>query len=138
MTRQIVQVNCTVEGYEDIWLKYDVTDWGVGVFTDLPFRSFAWTVRYFIPENCVDWLMRNDGGDIIAHPGSKASEEVWAEVWKSLGPETSRAIYHWLALSALVASGEAMDLPPKSLADGPGAGPGAQDAAGRNADESAG
>ena len=123
--KQIVHIQCDVPGHEECWIKYDVTDWGIDVFTTVPFRSSAWLERFFLPEHSTDWRMVGDDGAIVAHPVKGAAEEVWNEVWRQIGPRTGRALFTWLGLSALLAVGEATSLTPKSASDGGGAGAGA-------------
>lgn len=133
MPQQIVHVPCTLVGHEECWIKYDVTEWGISEFIDVPYRSFQWVLREFIPAHSVDWHIVNDAGEAIVHPGQGASEDVWREVWDAFGARTGRALYRWLGLSAMAAIGEAMDLPFKSAGNGAGRSAGDENAGGRDA-----
>ena len=138
--RQRVKLFCTVEGYEDAWIEYDVASWGFGmynrVFAGLNFGS---VVSEFVPAHSLDWSIANADGTAISHPGHIEDEEqraeVWQTVWEQFDVETSRAIFDWMGFSPLLAAQEALRLPPKSAANGKGDGGGAQDATGRDASD---
>lgn len=116
---QRVKVVCFAEGYEDLWIEYDVSSWGMGVYADLHgSMTIPQVVTEFIPKYSTDWHIINKDGTVIAHPGRKASKESWLAVWRGLDVETSRAIYSWLWLSSLTALQESLALPPKSSVNG--------------------
>ena len=117
MPKQIVRVVCDVEGYEEFWIEYDVSDWGLDIFTSLPFTPFPQVVRAFIPAHSVNWHIVADDGAIVPHPGPGHTEILWASIWKQIGPETGKALYRWLALSTIVAMGQA-SMPSKKSAGG--------------------
>ena len=123
--KQIVHIQCDVPGHAECWIKYDVTAWGIDVFTSAPFRSAAWLIRFFLQEHSIDWHMVGDDDAVVVHPGKGAAEETWTEVWRQIGPRTGRALFTWLGLSVLLAVGEATSLTPKSAADGGSTGAGA-------------
>ena len=112
--KQVVKVPCTVEGYENFWISYDVTTWGMAEYVEIPHTPLYDIVYEVIPRYSVNWYIKSDDGEIIAHPGQDASRKAWINVWRSIGVETGRAIRPWLSFSALTALGEAMSLPPKS------------------------
>ena len=107
MPKQIVRVVCDVEGYEEFWIEYDVSGWGLDVFTSLPFTPFPQVVRNFIPEHSVNWHIVADDGAVVPHPGPGHTDILWDSIWKQIGPETGKAIYRWLALSSIMAMGQA-------------------------------
>lgn len=123
--RQTVKIVCTVQGYAEFWIEYDVTSWGLGLYN----RVFGGLVTSevitsFIPEHSIDWCMRTDEGTSIAHPGPNADGDVWKTIWDQFDIKTGREIHDWLSVSIALAMTEAMALPSKSsdneLRDGDG------------------
>ena len=113
-----VRTVCTVEGYEDFWLEWDVSEWNIGVYVEVTKHMMPMEViTDFIPRYSVDWKIANQDGTFIAHPGPNASKDVWLNVWKQLDVTTSRALFLWLWVSVLNTLEESMALPPKSEAD---------------------
>jgi len=112
--RDIVKVQCTTEGYEHLWISYDVTTWGLAEYCSIPGTPLYEIVNQIVPRYSVDWYMETDDGAVLAHPGQGASRAAWQSAWRQLGVKTGRAIRMWLSYSALTALGEAMSLPPKS------------------------
>jgi hypothetical protein len=118
---EIVRVVCTIDGYEDLWIEYDVADWGLGVYTFLHADiTIPKVVTEFIPEHSVAWHIRNTDGSVVRHPGAGANEARWRTIWDAFDTPTSRALFPWLWVSALMALQESMSLSPKSADNGTG------------------
>jgi len=121
--RQTVKITCTAEGYENLWVEFDVTDWGLGVYFRLyKTLNIPDVITEFIPQYSCNWHMVDEKGTAIKHPGRDASDEVWMNVYEQLGVETSRAIHGWLWAAALMAYQESLSLSPKSLGGNKGGG----------------
>jgi hypothetical protein len=126
---QRVKVVCFADGFEDLWIEYDVSKWGGGVYADLHGQiTIPQVVTEFIPEYSTDWHIKTADGTVVAHPGRKASKETWLNVWHQIEPETFRAIYPWIWMSTLTALQESLALPPKSAVDDQDDGTGEKDA----------
>ena len=124
---QRIRTVCGLEGFEDIWIEYDVSDWGLGMYYELHSDlTRPQIITEFIPKNTVAWHMENRDGTVIPHPGVYSADGEldgkWAATWKHLDVETGRTIFDWLTVSVFEAMMEAMALPPKSARDGSSSG----------------
>ena len=123
MSEQRIRTVCGLDGYEDIWIEYDVSGWGLGMYYNLHADlTKPQVLTEFIPRHSVAWHMENRDGTVIPHPGLHASEAAWAATWKQLDVTTGRTIFNWLTVSVFQAMQEAMALPPKSAGDDKGVG----------------
>ena len=112
-----IRVHCDIEGYEELWVEYDVSGWGFDVFVGMPSTSMFRVVTQYLEKDSVDWFIRSDEGTEIKHPGRGAARPVWDAVYKSIGPVTSQDIWLWFASSAFAALGEA-SIPSKKSSRG--------------------
>ena len=110
--RQRVKTVCTEDGFEDLWIEYDASSWGIGTYNYVygTLRP-SQLVTDFVPRYSVAWHMRNQDGTIITHPGKDASKIVWSNIWNQFDVATGRAIQRWLIVSVLVAIEEAGTAP---------------------------
>lgn len=114
-----IRIVCGVEGYEDCWIEYDASRWGLGVYAQLWGElKINQVVTEFIPRYSVAWYMHDDDGVLIVHPGPGATSITWQSVWNQFGIESSRFLFVWLWSSSLAAINEAMTLSPKSVGGG--------------------
>lgn len=121
--RQTVKITCTAEGYENLWVEFDVTDWGLGVYFRLyKTLNIPEVITEFIPQYSTNWHMVDADGKAIKHPGRGASDEVWATVLDQFDVDTSRAIHGWLWTAALLAYQESLSFSPKSSGGNKGGG----------------
>jgi hypothetical protein len=135
---QKVRIVCALEGYEDCWIEYDVSKWGLGVYTRLwGGMNINRVMTQFLPQYCTAWHLHSDG-TLVSHPGLEASDLVWQTVWDQFSVEASRTLFVWLYSSALAAVNEAMTLSPKSAGDDASNGTGAQGTAERGEGDAAG
>jgi hypothetical protein len=118
MPKTIIRINCDVEGYEDFWIDYDVTGWGIDIATSVPYTARFSLLRNFIPKHSVNWYVKSDDGAAIKHPGPGKTDILWQSIWKQLGPKTGQALALWFCMSAYSAVGEWLDPSPKSETNG--------------------
>jgi hypothetical protein len=135
---QKVRIVCPVAGYEEFWIEYDVSEWGIGTYLRLHSdeMSIAQVLREFIPRYSIDWQIINADGAAIKHPGPGRTEILWQEIWDSFGVEL-RELFSWFWMSAISAMSQAMTLSKKRPAPDSGAGAGEDGAAGRDEGEPA-
>lgn len=124
MPEKHAKIVCGVEGYTDIWIQLNVTDWGLHEFIDIPTCTWMERIQKYIPKYAVDWHMVADDGAIIPLPKTKIYDSLWQQAFKRIGSRTSQAIWTWLQAVAITAVGEAMTPSPKSESGDDGNGDG--------------
>jgi len=103
-----VRIQCDVEGYEEFWIEYDVSTWGIDILTSIPYLPLYEVVSVFIPQHSIDWFVIGDDGAQINHPGPGKSKILWSSIWRNVGPVTGQALWRWLGVSVFSAMGEAI------------------------------
>lgn len=134
-----VRVVCGVKGYEDCWIEYDASRWGLGVYAQLWGElKINQVITEFIPRHSVAWHMHDADDVLIVHPGPDATSILWQSIWDQFDVESSRVLFTWLWSSSIAAINEAMTLSPKSSGDGANDGAGIQEDTERGESQPAG
>lgn len=134
---QTVRIMCDLDGFDDCWVEFDVSEWGYAEYLDMWTSAFPLvTMRYFEPHS-TNWRMVSSDGVVVKHPGRGATRITWTSIYRALGVENSRKLGNWFATACLMAANEALAIDPKSLGNDSGKSAGVQEADGRDAGEDA-
>lgn len=107
--QRVVRVECTLDGHEEDYIEYDVTDWSMREFRRIPFMSTLQSAPEYIEPYSIDWHITGKDGEPVPHPGRDADIDVWMEVWGKI----DITMADWIGLSVARAVGLA-STPPKS------------------------
>jgi len=111
MTKK-VKVDCTVEGFEKIWVEFDTSAWGLDDIIAIYTTGRLDLIVEYVPRYTTAWNMLAEDGAVIPLPKTKEYDITWKTAFKLLGPG-GRVLWDWLGSAVIIAMGQVIT-PPKS------------------------
>ena len=112
MSEKKFRYACDVEGYEDAWIEFDTSTWGIAEILDIPYIGHIERIRKYVPLYATNWHFKGQDGATIPFPKSTEYDIAWQLAFKRLGAN-SRNLWVWLGDSIVAALNEVI-VPPKS------------------------